>query len=1261
MTTEFPAIFKVTSADTAKAERDALAGIDRIAQGGRRKLTELSNDAQRLLDKALSVQRNEAGAIDLQLDELRQAASFQEQRALASREFADAALRAAQNEGVFNAEMRESVAAARQYATAQDRLADELRQQLSLQDAIQKELNQTASATEAVFRATTRGAGANNAAIRSQGALRNASVQAGQQLQDITVQLEAGTRASTVFSQQVPQLAFALSGLRESANATQRGIGQFATFLSGPWGAAIFAATAVLGPYVAKLFETEDAAGKAQSANASLAEQLDAAGDSYEKVIRAIEDYEAAQARASQTTLQAAQAASLAAKANLEEAESERKKLAAKLDSALADLDTAERLAKFGGGAELGALDADIRASSLLDQVKVNAAELEALQNELNRTTFDLAEEQAKIQTDAARAIAEGYSFQRQELERLGLSEEEYRERLKANLEAEEQALASLRTSRGSRSEEAISERLEREAAKLRDFGANAAAQVRFIEERFVRVPLAVAQVNRSVADLDSLIGELSERKPPNFEALITQAEAVRAELSEFGVVDGLRLALADIRVEGAQQLEQQALILTGRQDEAEVLRIMAGLQRQFGNEVENQRGAVEAIVDARSREREELEGIEEQLGAYRQATQSIRQELEGLFSGEGADFERVFRRLQARISVEAIFGDALRQLDDTVQKEYNQAVERLSDGVIETEQALDRLVEALTGASGQIRGSPTQKGAQRARAAFNAEFDRAFGAVVTAGSNNQIVVQRLLKDVKDGVSGMSPQLYARLLGDALVTPLVAQLPDQISVALRNTLGPALGGLSAAGPAGAGIGLLEGLLGTGGLLKVGNDIAQSVSSAFEGLFTGTQTAAILTSLGVGHSSSGSALGGAVGSAAASQFEGILGSVLGPIGALAGGFLADAFSGQARGSARIGAQGFGIGVVGFFGGNSEREQQSAQYANTAIETIERLAQLLGTSLNTAAGRVSIGIRDDNIRVDTAGRGFTKLRGNPEVFDFGNDAEAAVLFAVQDLINDGVIAGLTAAEENLIRSGRDIEQSLTDILSFRSVFDRLAGLDNPLKAEIDALNSEFQDLIDTFERASASSAQFAELERLYDLERARLVEGATDRVAGSLQGLIDDLTIGDNGFSLRTRQANAQAQFDTLAARVAAGDASAFDDFEESARALLDIERQLFGSQERYFDRVEEILALSRSAADEQQAALLASAGLGSPFGSSGFDRTPIGIPIAEQTAELGAKLDAVNTNLGQLLRLTANGQINALSSSARSAPITQLAF
>ena len=72
-----------------------------------------------------------------------------------------------------------------------------------------------------------------------------------------------------------------------------------------------------------------------------------------------------------------------------------------------------------------------------------------------------------------------------------------------------------------------------------------------------------------------------------------------------------------------------------------------------------------------------------------------------------------------------------------------------------------------------------------------------------------------------------------------------------------------------------------------------------------------------------------------------------------------------------------------------------------------------------------------------------------------------------------------------------------------------------------------------------------------------------------LTGNLQDLYKNLTIGDSGYSLRTRLANAKADYNPLAARVAAGDTTAYDDFANAAQTLIDLQREYSGSAPEYF--------------------------------------------------------------------------------------------
>ena len=170
-------------------------------------------------------------------------------------------------------------------------------------------------------------------------------------------------------------------------------------------------------------------------------------------------------------------------------------------------------------------------------------------------------------------------------------------------------------------------------------------------------------------------------------------------------------------------------------------------------------------------------------------------------------------------------------------------------------------------------------------------------------------------------------------------------------------------------------------------------------------------------------------------------------------------------------------------------------------------------------------------------------------------------------------------------------------------------------------------------------------YADLEKLYGAERAQAVKQATESLTGSLRGLLDDLTIGNDALSLRDRKSAALAKFDPLEARVKAGDSSAFDDYATAARALLDIERQFSGSQLGYFALLDQVKATTQGRLDGFDSIATSSIGRDSPFANNPLPADNVNVvnAIADQTQALldglGVKLDAMIANQGALIGLS----------------------
>ncbi|MEO1488774.1 MAG: phage tail length tape measure family protein, partial [Pseudomonadota bacterium] len=235
---------------------------------------------------------------------------------------------------------------------------------------------------------------------------------------------------------------------------------------------------------------------------------------------------------------------------------------------------------------------------------------------------------------------------------------------------------------------------------------------------------------------------------------------------------------------------------------------------------------------------------------------------------------------------------------------------------------------------------------------------------------------------------------------------------------------------------------------------------------------------------------GSALGGIAGNAFGSSVLGFLGSAAGPVGSIVGGILGGGLgsilSGPDKGSATIN----GGSVTGFSGRSSNRDTASG-LADSVLAGINEIAEALGAELNAAAGSVSIGVRNGEFRVDTLGRGNTRGSG---VVNTGTDANAAIALAINDLVADDVLSGLSPQIEQLLTGPGGLEDNLAKALTFQGALDALRASTNPLIAELAALEAEMNDLDRLFGEAGATAEQYADLQALQIRRTQEILDAA-----------------------------------------------------------------------------------------------------------------------------------------------------------------------
>lgn len=350
------------------------------------------------------------------------------------------------------------------------------------------------------------------------------------------------------------------------------------------------------------------------------------------------------------------------------------------------------------------------------------------------------------------------------------------------------------------------------------------------------------------------------------------------------------------------------------------------------------------------------------------------------------------------------------------------------------------------------------------------------------ADEATQQELQRNLKTAQDGA-----QIIADVIGGSfgegvkkLSDVLTKQFPDVMSSigkafdGLKNSLNGILGGF--------GTNLKE----VGGFIGVGGAAAQLVGGN-----------AIAGSIG-------GALGGALG-----KSIGALGKFGGPIGAIAGGILGGVVGGlftkTKSASATIEMAAGKLDVAGVVGNNAKFKATANALANSVINGLNKAADALGGEI-TGALKFSIGQRKDKFILDLMGLGRTKGAGT---MSFATEAEA-ITFAINDALTKGVIGGIRAGSQRLLQSAGDLEDKLQKAVDFEGVFKALKANADPLGVALEGLDKRFEALIATFNEAGATTEEFAQLEKLYQIEREKAIKEGNAKAIEAVNAAREKLT-------------------------------------------------------------------------------------------------------------------------------------------------------
>lgn len=255
-------------------------------------------------------------------------------------------------------------------------------------------------------------ANSGGAVVASSGQMKAGFQQLGYQLGDISQGFAAGTSASVIFAQQSGQVIQAL----QLMSTETKGV---LAFLGGPWGAVLGAALVAATPFVAKIFEGNDALGdqidklkkNAESAAVASAAQ-EAFRHTAEGAIDGVRKLTEELDRQNDALRTNAELKNIQAKNYLETLNEQRARIVAALDKA-----TQQQAALSTPGASDARLaparmDADGAVAALRKQLTDIDAGIAKAQVDLERTRVSLAAEQAATNSNAIQKITKDYDDQ---------------------------------------------------------------------------------------------------------------------------------------------------------------------------------------------------------------------------------------------------------------------------------------------------------------------------------------------------------------------------------------------------------------------------------------------------------------------------------------------------------------------------------------------------------------------------------------------------------------------------------------------------------------------------------------------------------------------------------------------------------------------------------------------------------------------------------------------------------------------------------
>jgi hypothetical protein len=673
-----------------------------------------------------------------------------------------------------------------------------------------------------------------------------------------------------------------------------------------------------------------------------------------------------------------------------------------------------------------------------------------------------------------------------------------------------------------------------RAAASLDSFGDRSQAALDSLQDRFSGLSPEVQQANTALRSLDQLMGEIARKKPPNFEAMLSQARALKPIIQ-----DSLSAPIDKMLADQEKQLRLGDLMARGRFGEAEALRTQFDIMQQLGIESDDQlatdiarlgitgdqiRQAYDnlAIMRQQTREidiqqakqRDYLGVLGDIRGGLEDAFASLRTEGPAAF---GTFFDRLlgtFDQLFAKQMTQALFGDVLQQLEDQVTgtdkvssagDKMAAAVDQAAGGIDKARSQIERLGNAADKAAGKVSGQTSAIG-------DDAQSTTA-GDIVVTGTKGDNPFLKGYEDATQLLGKEINKVFGQIFGEG----------GLFSAGLSKTLGGALGGA-----------------------QVGGSLGTSIAKA----------------LGAKGGSTGGSIGGALGQVAGSAFFGPLGGAIGGLlGGIAGTFFEGLFKKAPTGAAVVTSATSQSSITG---NNNDAKSAVSSVANTLQGALKQIAGQLGGDLGPFS--VSIGKRNDYFRVSASGSQNVSdkyfSRNNADALYDGQDADAALRIALANALSDGAVVGISAAIQKALQSDSNLDNALSEALKVQAVELIASGPGGELRKALADFERQAKDRLRI---AKDYGFDLVEIEKRNAQDRQKVVDDYLKSRITALSDFLKDVRYGSlaEGSQAEQRQV-LLGEIATARANAENGVAGAADTLADLSRRLLELSREAFGT-------------------------------------------------------------------------------------------------